>query len=130
MIFIGFILRVQAYLFLQTLALYQGMVPKDSLPPHIFYISNFAYETMLRSKHHQCFIIRYAVNYLCNTLSGESGAGKTETTKFIVSHMMELCKAGKKSLEENIRKLNPLLEAFGNAKTGGVGLHLLIHSDE
>ena len=50
--------------------------------------------------------------------SGESGAGKTETTKLLVSHIIELCKAGKKTLEENITRLNPLLEAFGNAKTG------------
>lgn len=50
--------------------------------------------------------------------SGESGAGKTETTKIIVSQIMHLCRAGKTSLEEKIKNLNPFLEAFGNAKTG------------
>ena len=50
--------------------------------------------------------------------SGESGAGKSETTKHVVNHVIELCKAGKKSLEQRIQQLNPLLEAFGNAKTG------------
>ena len=51
--------------------------------------------------------------------SGESGTGKTETTKFIVAHVIDLCKAGrKKSLESNVEQLNPLLEAFGNARTG------------
>ena len=49
--------------------------------------------------------------------SGESGAGKTETTKYIVNHVIEMCKAGNKALEGGIQQLNPLLEAFGNAKT-------------
>ena len=105
--------------------MYKGIIPKDSLPPHIYYMSNNAYEIMLRSKQDQCFIIRWPSHYyFCHFAytrgSGESGSGKTETTKFIVSHLMELCRAGKKSLEANIRKLNPLLEAFGNAKTGGL----------
>ena len=49
--------------------------------------------------------------------SGESGAGKTETTKYIVNHVIEMCKAGNKALEGGIQQLNPLLESFGNAKT-------------
>lgn len=53
-----------------------------------------------------------------NASSGESGAGKSETTKFVIGHVMELCKAGKAELEHNIAALSPLLEAFGNAKTG------------
>jgi hypothetical protein len=55
--------------------------------------------------------------------SGESGAGKTETTKHIISQLVELCKAGQTSLEANIRLVNPMLEAFGNAKTS---MHSLI----
>lgn len=50
--------------------------------------------------------------------SGESGAGKTESTKFVVNHVIELCKASNKELENRITELNPLIEAFGNAKTG------------
>ncbi len=50
--------------------------------------------------------------------SGESGAGKTESTKYVVSHVIELCKAGKLAMEQNIQTVNPMLEAFGNAKTG------------
>jgi myosin-3 len=108
----------------KNIACYKGLVAKDSLPPHIFYMSNNSYETMLRTKSDQCFIIRCnIVPFHLLTCSGESGAGKTETTKFIVSHLMELCRAGKKSLEENIRKLNPLMEAFGNAKTGSTVFH-------
>jgi hypothetical protein len=52
------------------------------------------------------------------SLSGESGAGKTETTKIIVGQIMHLCRAGKTDLEEKIKNLNPFLEAFGNSKTG------------
>lgn len=51
--------------------------------------------------------------------SGESGAGKSETTKLLIQHVVDLCKAGKQTLEQNIGRLNPLLEAFGNAKTCG-----------
>ena len=61
---------------------------------------------MLRTKYNQSFVI-----------SGESGAGKSETTKHLVNHIVELCKAGKQELESRIQQLNPLVEAFGNAKT-------------
>lgn len=54
----------------------------------------------------------------CLGCSGESGAGKTESTKLLVSHIIELCRAGNTDLEEKIMVVNPLLEAFGNAKTG------------
>jgi hypothetical protein len=57
-------------------------------------------------------------SWLSLSRSGESGAGKTESTKFLVSHVIELCRAGNTDLEEKIMVVNPLLEAFGNAKTG------------
>jgi len=75
-------------------------------PPHIYYVAYSAYEAMLRSRANQVFVI-----------SGESGAGKTESSKYLVSHVIELCKAGNKELESRITQLNPLVEAFGNAKT-------------
>lgn len=76
------------------------------MAPHIFAVADYAYQTLQRTKENQCFVI-----------SGESGAGKTESTKFIVRQMMELCKGGKSALERKILDINPLLEAFGNAKT-------------
>lgn len=86
---------------------YQGMqIGKDELAPHAYFLADTAYHRITTSGKAQTFVI-----------SGESGAGKTETTKIIVSHIMELCKAGKTDLEENIKQLNPFLEAFGNAKT-------------
>jgi len=74
--------------------------------PHPFKVADIAYENMCKYRKAQTFVI-----------SGESGAGKTETTKIIVSQIMHLCRAGKTSLEEQIKNLNPFLEAFGNAKT-------------
>eukprot|EP00729_Bicosta_minor_P004248 gene4248-12397_t len=86
---------------------YQGMrYAKDDLAPHAYYLADTAYQRITTTGKAQTFVI-----------SGESGAGKTETTKIIVGHIMELCKAGKTDLEEKIKQLNPFLEAFGNAKT-------------
>lgn len=79
---------------------------KDDVDPHVYYVASNAYETLLRTQTSQAFVI-----------SGESGAGKTETTKYIVNHVIEMCKAGNKALEGGIQQLNPLLESFGNAKT-------------
>uniref|UniRef100_A0A9J7YGK8 Myosin motor domain-containing protein n=2 Tax=Cyprinus carpio TaxID=7962 RepID=A0A9J7YGK8_CYPCA len=82
---------------------------KKSLPPHIFAVADRAYQSMLgrlaTGPKNQCIVI-----------SGESGAGKTESTKLLLRHIMELCKANSQ-LEQQILQVNPLLEAFGNAQT-------------
>lgn len=93
------------------------------MPPHIYAVADRAYEAMCVTRQPQAFVIRCSIYHvtwpgLTMLPSGESGAGKTETTKFIVSHIIELCKAGKTALEEKIKMVNPMLEAFGNAKTG------------
>ncbi|KAJ1455086.1 P-loop containing nucleoside triphosphate hydrolase protein [Pelagophyceae sp. CCMP2097] len=93
----------------QDAARYQHCSRLD-VPPHVFAIAEAAFRAMADEEESQCVII-----------SGESGAGKTEASKHIQSYLA-LCSAGKGSAEvERVKRVflesNPLLEAFGNAKT-------------
>uniref|UniRef100_A0A8C3FF62 non-specific serine/threonine protein kinase n=1 Tax=Chrysemys picta bellii TaxID=8478 RepID=A0A8C3FF62_CHRPI len=85
--------------------LYHG-VKRSSNPPHIFASADAAYQGMVTFSKDQCIII-----------SGESGAGKTESAHLIVQHLTFLGKANNRALREKILQVNPLVEAFGNACT-------------
>jgi len=95
---------------LRTMEIYTGK-RRNECPPHIFAIAEGAYQGMMASGINQSILI-----------TGESGAGKTENTKKVISYFATICSSGKKkegeaSLEDKIVQTNPVLEAWGNAKT-------------
>jgi len=86
---------------------------RNEVPPHIFCISDGAYMDMLTNHENQSMLI-----------TGESGAGKTENTKKVIAYFANVGKnkpkegeVKKGNLEDQIVQTNPVLEAFGNAKT-------------
>ncbi|XP_065271769.1 myosin heavy chain, skeletal muscle, adult isoform X3 [Emys orbicularis] len=94
---------------------YRGKKRQEA-PPHIFSISDNAYQFMLTDRENQSILI-----------TGESGAGKTVNTKRVIQYFATIAVSGEKkkeepgkmhgTLEDQIISANPLLEAFGNAKT-------------
>uniref|UniRef100_A0AAX7V7T9 non-specific serine/threonine protein kinase n=1 Tax=Astatotilapia calliptera TaxID=8154 RepID=A0AAX7V7T9_ASTCA len=75
-------------------------------PPHIFAVADTAYQSMVSYNADQCIVI-----------SGESGAGKTESAHLLVQQLTVLGKANNRTLQEKILLVNSLVEAFGNACT-------------
>ncbi|XP_045907029.1 unconventional myosin-X isoform X2 [Micropterus dolomieu] len=84
------------------------------ISPHIFAIANECYRSLWKRLQNQCVLI-----------SGESGAGKTESTKLILKflsamsqHSLEVSsRDGTSHVEEALLESSPIMEAFGNAKT-------------
>jgi myosin heavy chain 6/7 len=107
----------------EVIKIYRGK-RRPEMPPHIFAIVDNAYQDMLTDHENQSMLI-----------TGESGAGKTENTKKVIQYIAKVAGVEKKpknaapapepeggskvkgELDEQIVQTNPLLEAFGNAKT-------------
>merc|ERR1739838_856109 len=89
---------------------YMGL-RRNECPPHIFGVAEGSYQGMQQAGKNQSILI-----------TGESGAGKTENTKKVISYFASIGATGKKKegeigLEDKIVQTNPVLEAWGNAKT-------------
>jgi len=106
------IISVNPYRLIPSLG--SELIPKyqsdsEDLPPHLYAIAQRAYKTFLDFGNSQSIVI-----------SGESGAGKTEATKIILKY---LTVAAERVFDDSfdiaamIIATNPILEAFGNAKT-------------
>lgn len=80
--------------------------PRDSLPPHVYSTSTAAYKHLQSNEMNQSILV-----------SGESGAGKTETTKIVMNHLASVAGGRKDKTIAKVIDVNPLLESFGNAKT-------------
>ncbi|XP_008115390.2 myosin-10 isoform X5 [Anolis carolinensis] len=97
----------------QIVEMYRGK-KRHEMPPHIYAISEAAYRSMLQDREDQ--------SILC---TGESGAGKTENTKKVIQYLAHVASSHKArkdhnipgELERQLLQANPILEAFGNAKT-------------
>ena len=95
----------------------QGMQSGDDLEPHVFAIADRSYRQMMSEARKSQSIL----------ISGESGAGKTESTKIVMLYLTTLGaggedapmeeETGELSVMERVLQSNPVLEAFGNART-------------
>ncbi|KAG4095173.1 P-loop containing nucleoside triphosphate hydrolase protein [Neocallimastix lanati (nom. inval.)] len=113
---------------------------RGELEPHLFAVAEEAYRNMLREKKNQSIIV-----------SGESGAGKTQSAKYIMRYFAsvdeldqtfdgdaDINEGGMSEVEEAVLATNPIMEAFGNAKTTrndnssrfGKYIEIQFHKDE
>jgi len=101
----------------KVIDLYKGK-KRHEVPPHVFAITDTSYRSMLQDREDQAI--------LC---TGESGAGKTENTKKVIQYLAHVASSVKVGpggvarahnqgeLEAQLLQANPIMEAFGNAKT-------------
>ncbi|XP_054270619.1 unconventional myosin IC isoform X2 [Macrosteles quadrilineatus] len=90
----------------ETIKAYQK-VHLFEAPPHIYALTDAAYRSLTEERREQCILI-----------SGESGSGKTEASKKVLQFIAEVSHRGQAEVvKDKLLQSNPVLEAFGNAKT-------------
>ncbi|CAJ0937964.1 unnamed protein product, partial [Mesorhabditis belari] len=89
----------------ETIASYRGK-SLGQMAPHIYALTDKAYRDMRRTGEAQSLIV-----------SGESGAGKTESQKAVLKYLCENWGKEAGPIQQRLLETNPILEAFGNAKT-------------
>ncbi|KAL8425451.1 hypothetical protein Efla_006850 [Eimeria flavescens] len=91
----------------EVIAQYRDAADSEKLPPHVFQISRRAVDNLHGLRKSQTIVV-----------SGESGAGKTETTKQLMKYFASARSGNLDTrIQQAIMAANPVLEAFGNAKT-------------
>jgi myosin heavy subunit len=98
-----------------TMTKYLNLRVASDEAPHVFATASLAYNAMMKDRAPQSILV-----------SGESGSGKTEATRWILSCISKLSERGashaanserRRGIEEALLRAGPLLEAFGNART-------------
>eukprot|EP00477_Mikrocytos_mackini_P000537 GAHX01000573.1.p1 GENE.GAHX01000573.1~~GAHX01000573.1.p1 ORF type:complete len:1472 (-),score=344.41 GAHX01000573.1:39-4454(-) len=84
---------------------YDDPATSKDMPPHIYALTSWAYRDLKLNGKDQAILV-----------SGESGAGKTESTKLVLQFLSETA-GGASGVEQRLLRTNPILESFGNAKT-------------
>lgn len=83
-----------------------SLQPQAELPPHVYAVAASAYLGMIQNSSSQSVII-----------SGESGAGKTETAKILLQYLAAVSSTAGGDLHKRVLQTNPIMENFGNART-------------
>ncbi|KAI9090825.1 P-loop containing nucleoside triphosphate hydrolase protein [Phlyctochytrium arcticum] len=95
----------------KEIEIYNGSASYEH-PPHVYAVADKMFQSMITDEENQCVII-----------SGESGAGKTESAKLIMNYIAAVSGKGgsMNTIVDEVKRIilesNPLLESFGNAKT-------------
>lgn len=116
-------------------AMAMGQNFTTELGPHVYASADAAFRAMMRSQNQALHVPGVCKNQSI-LVSGESGAGKTMTTKFIMGYLAELSQRtnkktgvaavkstssstanGNERIEQQVLQSNPILESFGNART-------------